>query len=387
MKNLKISILVIAGIIYQGLIYAQTNVNKDTDLFCQMVRTNYFIDAMNFKSELIKKNIFETDTTVTYADITLIKNGNKISYLYINPENDEKELIFYHDSAWVADHHLEKLICIGKDIKDLTHNEMAQFFSFTIFDIDTLIEKTDPYWHVISQNDISTTISVTMNSDSKDLSGLRAEYETGNTDHLLYRTIQEVTYMKADQIYQEQVFSDYKFPDPADINPPEYLSIYERDLSRFLVQDSTVQPEPEPNVSDIFLDNIKLTDLQGNKYQLPGDGIIFFDLWYVGCAPCMRSAPVIDELYRTYGERIYFYSVNEVDRDTTKISFFIKKMGIGFPVLLGGEEKLAPKVSFSGGYPVFFMMDAETGKVLWSMSGYTENLRDVIEEAILKNLQ
>lgn len=386
MKNFKISIAIVIGIICLNQIVSQTAYAQNTDPFCQMVRTHYFIDVWKFNSTVLKKNIFETDTTERKAEISLVKKGNKISFLYINPENEEKELLYYNDTAWLADHNREQLVCMGTQVMDITHNHNSEFFSFTIFNIDTLIEKMDPFWQVISQTDSSMIISARMKPEGDDISDVRAEYEIGKTDHLLYRTIQAATYMKADQIYQEQIFSNYTFPEPSAIIVPEYYSVYTKDLGRFNKPDSLEKPEPISSPGDVFLEQINLTDLKGNDFQLPSEGLLFFDLWYVGCAPCMKSAPVVDELYHDYKDKVYFFSVNEVDKDTARISLFCNKMGISFPVLLGGKDKMAPRVSNNGGYPVFFLLDAETGKVLWSTTGYSEDLRTEIEEAILRFL-
>ena len=386
MKNFKISIAFIIGTIYLSPFFMPTIKAQNTDPFCQMIRTLYFHESMSFNSTLLKKNIFETDTTVTKAEISLIKEGNQISFLYINPENDEKELLFYNDTVWLANHNKEQLVCIGTQIMDMTHNYIGEFFSFAIFTVDTLIEKVEPYWNVLSQNDKSLIVSVQFNPESDDITDVRAEYEIGNKDHLLYRTIQAATFMKADQIYQEQIFTNYAFPGPSNIKVPEYFTIYDKDLSRFYKPDSLEKLEPINTPGDVFLEQISLTDLKGNDFQLPSEGLIFIDLWYVGCAPCMKSAPVIEELYQSYKERMYFFSVNEVDKDTARVSLFCNKMGINFPVLLGGKDKMAQIVSNNGGYPVFFLIDAETGKVLWSSTGYSEDLRQVIEEAILRFL-
>ena len=131
---------------------------------------------------------------------------------------------------------------------------------------------------------------------------------------------------------------------------------------------------------------MNLHDISGHPFDLPEEGLIFIDLWYVGCAPCMKSAPVIEKLYNGFKDQVYFFSVNEIDRDTTKIINFRKKMGITFPVLLGGKEKLVSKLTGSAGYPLFFLMDAESRMVLWSFAGYAENLEEIIAEAIKNNL-
>jgi thiol-disulfide isomerase/thioredoxin len=360
--------------------------NSKMDPFCQMIHTIYSKDVIVFNSRLKMKQVFETDTTASLAKVLVVKKGKVISYLLITPEDGEKELLYYQDTAWVVDHQIEKLDCIGTGTADLQHNSMAGFFSFTIFNIDTLISQVEPFWKVIEKNREFTVVAVEMSNNSPDLSDVRAEYTIGNSDRLLYKTLQEVVYLKADNIYQEQIFSDYSFPDPGTVKIPEYYSIYDKDLSIF--QDTYQETETEPGMSskEIFLENAELYDSAGNTFILPSEGLILIDLWYVGCAPCMKSAPVIEKLFQEYQDQVYFFSVNEVDRDKEKISRFCEKMGISFPVLIGGSDRIATKVSQNGGYPVFILVDGESRKVLWSLSGYTENLEEIVREAIIQNL-
>jgi hypothetical protein len=100
----------------------------------------------------------------------------------------------------------------------------------------------------------------------------------------------------------------------------------------------------------------------------------------------MKSAPVIEKLYNEYKDQVDFFSINETDQDTAKIARFKDKMGITFPVLLGGKEKLAMKIIGSNSYPVFILMDGENRKILWKMVGYHENMEELIKTAIKQNL-
>jgi len=351
-----------------------------------MVKTIYSIDALSFNSQFSIKQIFETDTTTSFAKVLVKKKGTQLSYLQITPEDGDKELLYCNDSAWVVDHQMEKLEFIGTGAESLNHNSMSNFFSFTIFGIDSLITQVEPFWSVIDQTKDHTVVSVAMTNNSPDLSDIRAEFTCGNADHMLYEALQEVVYMKADKLYQQQIFSDYRFPQADQLRIPEYFSIYDKDLGKVQKSDTISENNPVVMSKDIFLENIELFDFKGNRFYLPEEGLILFDLWYVGCAPCMKSAPVLEKLYESYKDKVYFFSVNEVDSDTAKIDRFCDKMGITFPVLLGGKEKIGTRVC-DGGYPVFILMEAETGKVLWTITGYTENLEEIISEALDENLK
>ena len=218
------------------------------------------------------------------------------------------------------------------------------------------------------------------------MSNIRVEFTIGRKDFLLAGTIREFTYMNADFALEEQRFSNYTFPDTSSVKIPGYYSQYQKDLSIFTGEQNTREADSLVSAREVYLENIELFDLEGNYYALPGDGLIFFDLWYVGCAPCMRSAPVIEKLYQEFSDRVYFFSVNEVDQDTAKIKLFREKMGITFPVLTGHGGELAMKVTGRNGYPLFFLMDAETGKVVWSLTGLSDDLESLIRNAMKNNL-
>jgi thiol-disulfide isomerase/thioredoxin len=385
---MKRNLLIIINLCMMQFIYGQTQSpeNKHIDAFCAMVTTVHSLDALGFNSHFKEKRVFETDTLNSSARVLVKKKGANLSFIRIIPEEGEKELLFCNDTAWVVDHQLEKLDCIGTSTDDLAHNNMASFFPFTVFTIDTAILLAEPFWHITEINREYSIISLDINNHSEDVSDIRVEFTTGNHDHLLYKTLKEFVYLKSDKAYEEQILSDFTFPVPDEIKFPEYFTIYGKDLSIFNQHDHAAGNKPKPTASDVFLENIELFDLSGNSFRLPEEGLIFFDLWYVGCAPCMKSAPVIEKVYESYKDQVYFLSVNEIDRDTAKISNFLEKMGITMPVLLGGKEKIGAKVTRRGGYPVFFLMDAETRKVLWSMEGFADNLEEIINEELKKYL-
>jgi thiol-disulfide isomerase/thioredoxin len=385
---MKKPILIIVHAIFLQIVFGQTaNAQKNSsDPFCQMIKTIHSLDAISFNSQLNEKQVFENDTVTSYAKIIVKKKGKPISFLQIIPETGIKELLFFNDSAWITDHNAKTVTFLGKGIDQLTYNYMSEFFPFSIYNIDTAICLVQPFWKIIDSTPEYTVISVDITNAAEELSDIRVEYSIGNTDFLPRKTFQEILYMKADKLFQEVNFSGYSFPDPDQVKIPGYFYTYVRDFS--LVQDTLpAEAKKAEEKADVFyLKDPELYDPSGKPFNLPQDGLIFLDLWYVGCSPCMKSAPVIENLYNKFKDKVYFFSINETDRDTAKIERFKEKMGITFPVLLGGKEKLAGKINGGNGYPVFILMDAESGKVLWNKQGYAENLEEVITAAIRQNL-
>jgi len=390
MKNV---LLIIPQIVLSLALNAQRKNTEGpaADPFCQMIRTLYSLETVVFNSRHDMKQVFETDTIITTAKVIVKKTGTVISYLQIIPENEEKELLYCNDSAWIVYHQTHKLFCIGTRTEHLSYNYLSRFFPFSLYEVDTLISRTKPYWKVKDQTGEFSIISMQISDASKDLTDIRVEFTIGKADFMPYGTLQESVYLKADKLFQEQYFSDYTFPGPGEISIPDYYWTYEKDLSSVREMESPIDEdeedyEDEDSTHEVFLQNIELYDLSRNPAPLPDKGLIFMDLWYIGCAPCMKSAPVVEKLYSEYKDEVHFYSVNEIDSDTAKINRFKSKMGITFPVLLGGKDKLAMKVSNNGGYPVFILLDAVSRKVIWKCVGYSENLEELVSEVINNNL-
>jgi thiol-disulfide isomerase/thioredoxin len=386
MKTLKQIFIIVLNLLVPQLLISQAEQVKshDPDPFCSMIKTIYSFNALSFDSQSKIKNVFESDTITKYAKVNVLKKGNKISFLRIIPLDEQKELLFCHDTAWVADHVNKILHSIGTSTDDLNYNEMSQFFPFSLFNVDTLISQGDPFWKIIKETENYYKVMLDISSSSKDMSEIRVEYTISKSGFLPCKTLQESVYLNVDKIIQEQNFSNYSIPRPEEIKIPEYFTDYKKDFSILKKRDSVAENSDKEPPEDIYLQNIELCDLSGNPYNLPDNGLIFIDLWYVGCSPCMKSAPVIERLYMEYRDNIHFISVNETDQDIAKIKLFKEKMGITFPVVTGGEEKLSVKMTGSKAYPLFILVDARTRKVLWKLVGYTENLEELIIEAIKK---
>jgi thiol-disulfide isomerase/thioredoxin len=362
------------------------NKKQSGDPFVRMICTLFEKEAISFNAQFVIKQVFDIDTVKSKARVTVVKKGTDVSFLRIIPEKGEKELLYCKDSAWMVSHTDKKMLCLGDSFDNAMYNELSSFFPSSLFSVDTLISQVEPYWRVIDKTKDMFVVSLDIANSSPEFSDFRVEFNIGRKDYLPYRTIQESLYMNADRLYQEQDFSDYSFPDAVKIRVPDYFSSYQKDFSLMQNREYTGEDEPDDMPLVEFLPAMDLHDLNGNVYNLPGNGLIFLDFWYVGCPPCMKSATIIEKTYETYKDRVHFLSVNETDQDTAKINRFKTKMGITFPVLLGGTEKVASKVSGNNGYPVFILFDGKSRKILWKFTGYTEKLEEMISSAIEQHL-
>lgn len=381
-------ISIVISIMLSGYLDAQDigSALASTDPFCQMVLKIYSENSLCFDSRLNVKQLFTEDTVRSTAGITLRKNGNTIKFLRIIPAEGEMELLYCNDTSWLVNHQEEKLICLGTSVNELENNYIANYFPFSLYKIDTLIIHARPFWRVLHENNGMTDIAIDMTDYPKELTDVKVEFSVRNSDYLPARALQESVYLNADKMIQEQLFYNYSTPDPKALQEPEYCRIYGKDFSILNYKEADNEQSASKSDSAVFLNDLELVTLEGKPKELPDDGLLFIDLWYFGCAPCLRSAPVIEKLYGKFGDKVWFFSINEVDRDTSRIISFREKMNISFPVLLNNKSKISLLLDTGGGYPVFLLVDGATRKVLWSMTGYSENLEEMITEKIYKYL-
>jgi len=360
--------------------------NRQFDPLVNFVAKMYFREAVAFETYFKKKSLFDLDTTYSRAKVVLMKNQDSIYYVNIINTADQLELLLFNDSVWSVRHKDSKMHLIGKGINNLAGNTLSENFPVTLFNIDTLIYYQTPYWRVIKSDELYDLVKIDITDMPEEMSDIQVEVLIKRTDSLLYKSMQNVSFKNMTaRHYHEVNFSNYTFPATGDILLPGYFSEYEKVIPGTATK--VVQEAREDSLKkEIFIIAPELYDMEGNPFTLPKEGLIFIDLWYAGCFPCMKAAPVIEKLYHEYHNAIYFFSMDEVDFDREKIIRFKENMGITMPLLLGGKEKLAVKVNNSNAYPAYFLMNASDGKVLWSYSGFSEDLEPMIREAFIKYL-
>ena len=95
--------------------------------------------------------------------------------------------------------------------------------------------------------------------------------------------------------------------------------------------------------------------------------IVIVDFWASWCVPCAKSFPVLDELQKTYGDRLIVIGVN-VDEKASNMETFLKKHPVSFYVARDGGQKLVATVSPET-MPTSFILDG-TGKVRFLHNGF-----------------
>jgi thiol-disulfide isomerase/thioredoxin len=371
------------------MLYSQDNIKKthSGDPFLNAVKKMYFIESVSFNALSKKKGLFELDTSYSRALVKVRKTGDSIIFLQIINSSEPDELLLYYDSVWYVHHQKKEMRYIGNGLSSTGKNFLSEHFPASLYTIDTLINQVDPFWTTIAEDESYHLVSIDIIDKPEEVTDLKVEVMIKRSDSMIYSLVKDAGFkgMTA-RLYQEESFRNYTFPRTEQFVPPDYLIKYERIFPGNTFVDALELKIQDTLQKEVILDSIELFDLDGNIFSLPEEGLIFFDLWYVGCFPCMKAAPVIERLYHDYKNRVHFFSVNEIDTDKEKIMRFKDIMNISSPVLIGGKEKLAIKVNRSNAYPSFILLNASDGKVLWHDEGFHEDLEKTIREIFDKYL-
>lgn len=187
-----------------------------------------------------------------------------------------------------------------------------------------------------------------------------------------------------DTSYQYEKFILHKFElnrlsDESQLTRKSIPSFYKlKDYVPYVILELLPENSLAPDWDLISL-NDEVVSLKNLKGQL-----VLIDFFYKSCQPCMLAMPKIQALHEKFKDRgLKVIGIDPFDKDKDVLSAFLKKRGVNYTILLS-ERSLASKYNVSG-YPTLYLID-RTGKIVFSHSGYSEEMEVVLEEFIKKNL-
>ncbi len=94
--------------------------------------------------------------------------------------------------------------------------------------------------------------------------------------------------------------------------------------------------------------DFSLPDLNGQQQQFSQwkGKIILLNFWASWCPPCLREMPDFIDIYKQYKDKDFIIIGVGID-DQKKIAAFVKKLGVNYPILVGGRK--AMQVSYDNG--------------------------------------
>ena len=97
--------------------------------------------------------------------------------------------------------------------------------------------------------------------------------------------------------------------------------------------------------------NFKLATLDGKHVSLNDyrGKVVLLNFWATWCAPCRKEMPSIQTLWARYKARdLVVLAVSEDDGEREKITRFISKIKVNFPILLDHDFKIADSYMLPG---------------------------------------
>lgn len=140
------------------------------------------------------------------------------------------------------------------------------------------------------------------------------------------------------------------------------------------------------NLKGSTVDNLNLTDLQGNKYSMESlkGKIIVLNFWFTNCAPCIKEMPDLNKMKEKYQkEDVVFFAVTYNNKDL--ITPFLEKIKLDYIIIPNDQKTIDDfQIKF---FPTNILINKE-GKVEFINETFVSNGVDIIDkkiENLLKN--
>jgi len=134
------------------------------------------------------------------------------------------------------------------------------------------------------------------------------------------------------------------------------------------------QSAPDFTLPDILEGKpaITLSDLRGKT--------VYVDFWASWCAPCLRSMPLINDLYAQYKERGFEVIAINVDSPVEDGREFLLDTPLDYLIAADTENEVLEQYGVRG-MPTSFLIDSE-GVVRMVHMGFRDNDIELIEAAV-----
>ncbi len=174
-----------------------------------------------------------------------------------------------------------------------------------------------------------------------------------------------------------------------DINTSYYYKIISTDANGNLAT-STSKTPCKTNIVQIGTDvgelapDFTLKDIEGNDVTLSSfqkKKIVFINVWYIACAPCVVEMPKIQNVYQNWSgnKELAILAINRTDR-LEKVKKWVKEKGFKFTFLMGNSNVEFCKVRY---FPTSYFINLN-GVIKRVKAGQFASEADMLD--ILKSL-
>ena len=127
-----------------------------------------------------------------------------------------------------------------------------------------------------------------------------------------------------------------------------------------------------------------LKNLNGEEVSLDGllksNKAVLLNFWATWCPPCREEIPDLIKLQETYQGRSFTVLGVDVGESAAKVSSFADKIGINYPVVLDGNNRVAETYGIVG-IPTSMLIGSD-GKILGVYYGFTGQLVADVKKAV-----
>lgn len=127
-----------------------------------------------------------------------------------------------------------------------------------------------------------------------------------------------------------------------------------------------------------------LKDITGKSVSLESvlkaNKAVLVNFWATWCPPCREEIPGLIDLQAKYGNSGFTVLGIDIGESAGKVSNFMQKVGINYPVLLDADQSVAESYRVVG-IPTSYLVSGD-GKVLGEYHAYTPELVADVESAI-----
>jgi peroxiredoxin len=135
------------------------------------------------------------------------------------------------------------------------------------------------------------------------------------------------------------------------------------------------------------LPDLTLTDMNGKQVNVADLGktgkIIVLDFWATWCVPCKKELNNINDIYddwkKKYNVEVVAVSIDD-SRSITKVKPYAEGQRWSYDILLDVNQDLKRQLNIQS-VPFTVVLD-QSGKIVYTHSGYTEGDENILEDAI-----
>lgn len=134
----------------------------------------------------------------------------------------------------------------------------------------------------------------------------------------------------------------------------------------------------------------RLKDLDNNWKEytdLQGSNLTVIDFWATWCHPCMKSIPLLDEIYREFQDQgVRFIGVSvDGTRNQSKIAPIVKSLGITYPIIRDIDSELMSDLGVSA-VPTLLIYGPD-GDQLFFHEGFRPGDEHIVRQQIEMHLE